>query len=311
MRITVNGLPCDYVGAVTIGGSLSEIGRKAEFEIVRPGVGLAAPPTSLGSVVSIVEDGREVFYGTVWSRSVDDETAFTRVTCFDPMVYLSKSDVKSGAFAQKTPEEITATLAGEIGIPCGALASTGVKLNYNARGKTIYDAIKGAYAEASKVTGLPYYLLCTGRALSVIPKGAYSGAMLAYREDVSPGSLLSTNYAEELSELVSKVVVQDETKGEESVYYGATQYGIVQKVFQKENDKPAAVAARHLMYDIKTDARVQCIGDFALLSGYSCSVVSRNMTNFFYIDSDSHRYENGIHITDLTLNLKNEEGGKK
>lgn len=115
-------------------------------------------------------NGSTVFAGIVWTRDLSSKAQFIKVTCYDPLIYLQKSNVCYN-FREMTAEGIASQVASDLGVSIGSLASTGVTMNLVAIDKTAYDTIMTAYTKASKSTGVKYLPRYEDNTLHIIEKG--------------------------------------------------------------------------------------------------------------------------------------------
>ena len=84
-------------------------------------------------------------------------------------------------------------------------------------------------------------------------------------------------------------------------------YGIYQSIYKKEKGVNAKKAAKKLLTGITSTASVEAIGNCACVSGYAVNIQDNasGLIGRFYIDSDSHKYENGTHTMSLQLAFEN------
>ncbi len=233
---------------------------------------------------------------------VDDNRASQTITAYDPLIYLCKSESARTVFNKQSAERITASLASEVEIPVGKLASTGTALNMNVRGKNIYEAMMEAYTAASKVTGEKYYPVYKNNAMHMLEVGEMTNPVIEYLDEPVVGAMVGVKYKESLEELVSKVKIVGDIKEKLSeVEKDSGRYGTIQKVYKKENDKSSSTAARNMLKGVKTEADIQCVGSWDYRTGYSVNVKTPLLNSVFYITADSHTYEDGIHLCTLTL----------
>lgn len=90
-------------------------------------------------------------------------------------------------------------------------------------------------------------------------------------------------------------------------------YGMIQDVVQKEKDKDPVAAAKNLIKGVERKASLQCLGDVACITGYGVKVKEAytGLTGLFWIDSDSHTFQDGQHTMQLTLNFVNTMDAKE
>lgn len=95
-----------------------------------------------------------------------------------------------------------------------------------------------------------------------------------------------------------------EVKNEKQV----KKYGIYQQIYKKEKGVNEKTAAKNLLQGVEKRVTVNGIdGNLACIAGNGVVVCDKaaGLNGLFWIDSDTHTWENGIHTMDLELNFKN------
>ena len=220
------------------------------------------------------------------------------------MFYINNSDI-SKVF-DDTPEAITAWICSHLGVPFGSAAPTGIKVYLPWLGKKAYEAIMAAYTTASRQNGKKYIpLMQNVNQVCVIEKGALCGAVLD-----GGYNLTEATYKTSLQKLVDRVIVTDKNGNQTSVVEDAgaqSKYGVVQRVYKQEEGKDAASEAKALLHVMDQSATVTATSDTRAVSGYAIAVqeATTGLYGKFYIESDTHTFEDGKEMMQLTLAFSN------
>ncbi len=297
----------EIVEKITWSGDTRQVARKLSFSIASKATDhyLPKPKLSEGDSVLLKDDaGKVVFGGILFDIDKSGGSNTTTYLAFDLMFYINQSQL-SRVF-DDTPENITSAVCSELGVPFGGAAHTGIKVYMPCFGKTGYEVIMMGYTAASRQNSKKYMpLMKNVNQLWVIEKGAYSGAVLE-----GGYNLTDSNYKTSLQKLVNKVLITDKTgkivdKIEDTA--SMKKYGVVQKIYQKEDGKDAKTEAKALMEGIEQAGSVSGISDVRAISGYSIAVQEpvSGLYGLFYIESDTHTFENGKATMQLTLAFQN------
>lgn len=302
------------VEKVTWSGDSKQVARKLVFSIATRSTDRFLPKVTINEGDSVLfKDGdRTLFGGPVFDIEKSASGNLTTYTAFDLMFYINNSDI-SKVF-DDTPEAITAWICSHLGVPLGSAASTGIKVYLPWLGKKAYEAIMAAYTTASRQNGKKYIpLMRNVSQVCVIEKGALCGVVLD-----GSYNLTEATYKTSLQKLVDRVIATDKNGNQTSVVEdtGAqSKYGVVQRVYKQEEGKDAASEAKALLYIMDQSATVTATSDTRAVSGYAIAVqeATTGLYGKFYIESDTHTFEDGKEMMQLTLAFSNmmdeKEGG--
>lgn len=139
----------------------------------------------------------------------------------------------------------------------------------------------------------------------VIEKGALCGVVLD-----GSYNLTEATYKTSLQKLVDRVIVTDKNGNQTSVVEDAgaqSKYGVVQRVYKQEEGKDATSEAKSLLYIMDQSATVTAASDTRAVSGYAIAVqeATTGLYGKFYIESDTHTFEDGKEMMQLTLAFSN------
>jgi len=288
-------------------GTDTQASRQITFSIpVNPyDKGFKNAPIKLGDIVTLYSDKEKLFVGVVTSREKSAAIGTASYTAKDFMHYLLRSST-SRKFVNKTPEQITKQICTEAGIKCGDLAKTGVNIpKLIFEDQNLYGIILKAYRKAVGKTKKKYMLTMDGKKLSVIVKGKDSKVTLDQGKDITDAS-----YSDTTDNMVNLVKIYNESMqqvGKVEKKKLTQKYGIYQSTYTKEDGVDAKKEAEALMVGITKEASVEAIGDIRAVSGKSLVIYDKatGLNGKFYITSDTHTFENGVHTMQLELAWKN------
>lgn len=290
---------------VTWSGDTKQVARKISFTIAKKQTDYYLPKITINigdKILMQTDSGKTLFYGVIWD--VDRKTSSSTVSyvAFDFLIYITKSDIN--AVYNTTPEEVVKRIAQEFAIPTGKIAQTGIRVYMPCFGKGAYETIMMGYTAASKQNGKKYIPLIQDRnKLSVIEKGSLCGVIMD-----STYNLQDSSYKQSLDNMVNKVIIKNsDGKVLGTVTKASPDGGTIQKVYTQEDGKNAQAEAKAMLKVLEETASVSGIGDVRALSGYAL-IIQEETTGLygrFYIESDTHTFEKGVHTMQLTLEFDN------
>jgi hypothetical protein len=85
-------------------------------------------------------------------------------------------------------------------------------------------------------------------------------------------------------------------------------YGVYQSTYKKEKGVNAKTEAQAMLIGITKEASVEAVGNTKAVSGYRIGIHDKatGLSGMFYITSDTHTFENGVHTMSLELSWDNE-----
>lgn len=296
------------ISDVTWSGDYQQVSRTLEFNVINPvndkNAGKNVPIPEIGDHIWFYMDGETFFTGHVWQRDQTSTDQFTRILCYDWLIYMTKSQI-SKVYKNCTPEGIAEGFCDEYKLQKGSFARTRVKRDYVAMGQTYYDVIMAAYTYASKKTGKKYMPIQWKRKVSVIEKGSY---ILTTMLD-SEYNLLGSTFSENLDEMVNKVIVYDQNanvvikKGNRD---WEMTYGLLQAAIQSSDGEDNETIAKNALHDMGREATVSALGNKETVTGRGIGVKDKHtgLIGVFHIDNDKHSFKDNTYTMELTLHLE-------
>ena len=305
---------CDITKAVSCiswSGSVSQAARNAEIEVIHApddkNVNALKLNIGAGDIIILYENGHLLFYGEVQNSRKTGETGTVSYSSYDLLNHLLRS---TGVyrFANTTAEEIAEKVCVDLKIKKGSIAETKAAIKKMLiDGDSFYDIIMKAYTKATRQTREKYVCRMDGDKLSVVKKGEVVKKFV-----LEEGyNITGAEYEETIENMVNVVKIYNDKGiqiGEVRNDKHVARYGIYQGIYKKEKGVNEKNAAETLLQGIEKRVTLDGInGDIACIAGNGVEVFDRTagLSGLFWIDSDTHTWENGIHTMNLELNFKN------
>lgn len=301
----------DAVSAVLWGGSVSQAARTAEITLINAPDDRNIKNLKLnigaGDTVKLYEAGRLIFLGQVDAAKKTNETGTVTYTCYDLLKHLLNSTGIYN-FSDTTAEKITEKVCADLGIKTGKITETKAAIKKMiVDGDTFYDIIMKAYTKAAGQTGEKYICRMDGPELSVEVKGEIvENFVLAEGYNIT-----NAGYEETIENMVNAVKIYDDAgvqMGEVKNDEWIEKYGTFQQAYKKEKGISEQAAAQNMLRGIEKRVTADGInGNLRCIAGNGVEVYdsSTGITGLFWIDSDTHTWENGTHTMSLELNFQN------
>ena len=299
------------VQSVSWGGSVSQAARTAELSVINApydkNIKKLKLKISAGDVIELHEKNNLIFLGEVITKEKKGETGTVTYSCMDLLNHLLRS---TGTYnlSDTTAEAITRKLCSDFKIVTGSIEETKTPIHKMIiDGSCIYDMIMMAYTKAAAQTGKKYICRMEGKKLSVRKKGiVVKNYVLDEKRNMTDSS-----QQESIENMVNVVKIYDDTGnqiGEVKKDSWVKRYGIYQSVYKKEEGVNETLAAANMLAGVEKKVTVDGInGNLKCIAGNGVKVHDRTtgLNGLFWIDSDTHTWENGIHTMSLELNFQN------
>lgn len=298
----------EYVVSTSWGGSKGEVARKLEIAVVNAPHDPNIKPITINLADRLYlfdEDGTELFRGFVFDRERNSNTGTVTYVAYDMLIYTLKSTATYN-FKDKTAETIAKVVCDDIEVPVGSLASTGISQKLIVSSLSIYEIIMRAYTQAHQQNGKLYMVTSSKDLLNVIEMGNVV-CDIELSEDTN---ITSSSYKESINSMINKVRIYDSDGnqlGEVEDSSLIKKYGIFQTTYTKEDGKDANTTAKSMFSPVASTVSIECVGYTKAVTGSGVIVRddTTGLSGLFWIEADTHRWENGIHIMALTLTFKN------
>lgn len=313
------------VRKVTWSGNRQQVARKLIFDYAQD----PRDPNLQNYIINVGEtvfgydeDGGLQFQGNVYAIEKDVQASHTVITAYDNLFVLSKSKTTHN-YHEITPEAITKSICEELGVKVGNIAATNTSVSFVASRKTGYQIIMAAYTEACKTLnkGLKdddpkkklYHPVMNGDALDVILKGTLIEGFEAH--DLA--NITHSSYKESIEHIVNQVLVTDDKGNMTSISRdddSIKKYSMFQDVYKQNPNDNVQEQIDALMKKPERTGTMELLGDYKVKSSYSIKVTESLFPAKFWIKSDTHTFEHGVHTMHIEAefeNLMNEEKAEK
>ena len=300
-----------YITSVTWSGSAKQAARTVAFSVAYSPNDKSVKNLNikLGDKITFhpgyPDDKKTKFIGIITQRERKSEAGELQYTATDGMMHLLRS---SGTYriVNKTPEKITQMICKDVKVKTGSLAKTKIsipKIFFQER--PYYEIIMAAYTKAYRKNKKKYIAQMNGDKLEVIQKGK-----IIPNFHIRQGERITdSSYTEDLESMVNRVYIYDSNNnkiGSVSNSNWVKKYGVFQNTISVDSGNGKTEAKAELQGINKT-ASLTMIGDYRCVSGLGV-IIEDSRTGLkgkFWIENDSHEWNDGIYTTTLELAFKN------
>lgn len=251
------------------------------------------PSVAVGDPVRLLDDGgKEIFLGSV--HELEREPEAVTLTAYDRGIYLTRNELY-GVYAG-TGKTVAAKIAGELGIPLGAVEDDGL------RRTIVTGAGMSAFSILRKAVGEGREIAIRDGALTVT-KGGGKAVLLR------PERVLEAASRASIREMVNRAVVVGRngcTLASAQNIGDITACGRFQQVLGKDGD--AVAQAKAALKGRGLSARVTLLGDLSPRCGGTVEVhrPQWGLEGLYTVTAHEHRWEKGLFTTSLSLEGINE-----
>lgn len=225
------------------------------------------------------------------------------------MGYFLKNNYGTYNFKNVIPESVAQRVCTEYSIPIYNLASTGFTFSRKFSNVSIQQIIDTAYTLASESNGNKYMTRFIGAALYIFVKGEPKSTTII--EGVS--NLQNMTYTISSDGMFNAVKVYDSDgnyiSSQENSENAPSKYGLRTKIIVKRDntDIQGQIKAIFEDNDIERTINVNVLATNDMISGSAITLrePQTQQNGLFWIDEDTHTWQNGLHTATLTLNFKN------
>ncbi len=251
----------------------------------------------------------EVFEGRIFYRKRTSGSYSFDFTCYDDLIFLAKSQMRM--VIKGTVAEGIKQVCQEINIPVGTLPETlNAAVDLLVDGKSGTEALRMLLDQqqtADKAAGkeTAYLPVCLQGKITVVAKGELIEGYTASADT----NVISADHSESVQDMVNRVKAVDDNGTVCQMFTindDVTHFGMIQKIYKMQPPKKGATvdntaAAKATLVQQKDESSLKGTGFIQCITGYSILVQEEQLQGKFYIKSDSHQFENGQHMMNLTL----------
>ncbi len=297
-----------YIQSITWSGSARQAPRQVTFSLAFSPLdkNMDTLDIKLGDKITLYNETRNrIFVGYVSAREKKSEAGTLSYTAKDNMSHLLRSK-GTYKFTNKKPEEIAKLVAADVGIVCRDVAATKITIPkcFFAE-RPIYEIVMAGYTYAHKKNKKVYIAQIDDRELDVIEKGKIIPDFHLKQGE----RIVTSSYTETNDNMVNRVAIYNSDNKKIGTISNAgwvKKYGVFQEALTVDSGD-GKKEAKNMLTGIEKTANVSCLGDVRCVSGRGVIIkdTATGLNGKFWIESDSHTWENNSHTMELELAFKN------
>ena len=277
------------------------------YKHARSGIDVEAGNQCIFSV-----DGQERFRGILMSQSQNNKKQLT-FTAYDNGIYLANNK-DTFQYENKTASDIFKDCCKRFNIPTGEVASCSYKIPELTKPKTTaFDAITDALSLDFDATGIRHYVSSDKGKLSLLTRREN---ILQWVIEVGK-NLVGYNYSKSIEDIKTRMKMiskEGTTIAEKAVASLESKIGIFQDIEQPDESLTTAqvnALVSSMLEEKSTPKRSLSItapGIADVISGIGVYTIipELGLSRTFYVDEDTHTFEDNKHTMSLKLNFAND-----
>ena len=257
-------------------------------------------------------DGVELFRGIIMSQTQSNQKKL-QFTAYDNGIYLANNK-DTFCYENKTASDVFRDCCTRFGLPMGEAASCSYKIPELTKSKTTaFDAIADALSLDFDATGIRHYVASSKGKLSLLTRREN---ILQWVIEVGQ-NITSYSYSRSIEDIKTRVKMvskEGTTVAEKSNAELEKKIGIFQEIDQPDESLTTAQVndlIESIMEEKGTPERtltVEAMGIAEVISGIGVYIIipELEISRTFYVDEDTHTFEDNKHTMSLKLNYAND-----
>lgn len=257
-------------------------------------------------------DGVELFRGIIMSQTQSNQKKL-QFTAYDNGIYLANNK-DTFCYENKTASDVFRDCCTRFGLPMGEVASCSYKIPELTKSKTTaFDAIADALSLDFDATGIRHYVASSKGMLSLLTRREN---ILQWVIEVGQ-NITSYSYSRSIEDIKTRVKMvskEGTTVAEKSNAELEKKIGIFQEIDQPDESLTTAQVndlIESIMEEKGTPERtlsVEAVGIAEVISGIGVYIIipELEISRTFYVDKDTHTFEDNKHTMSLKLNYAND-----
>ena len=257
-------------------------------------------------------DGVELFRGIIMSQTQSNQKKL-QFTAYDNGIYLANNK-DTFCYENKTASDVFRDCCTRFGLPMGEVAKCSYKIPELTKSKTTaFDAIADALSLDFDATGIRHYVASSKGKLSLLTRREN---ILQWAIEVGQ-NITSYSYSRSIEDIKTRVKMvskEGTTVAEKSNAELEKKIGIFQEIDQPDESLTAAQVndlIESIMEEKGTPERtlsVEAMGIAEVISGIGVYIIipELEISRTFYVDEDTHTFEDNKHTMSLKLNYAND-----
>ena len=257
-------------------------------------------------------DGTELFRGIIMAQTQSHQKKL-QFTAYDNGIYLANNK-DTFCYENKTASDVFRDCCARFGLPVGEVAKCSYKIPELTKSKTTaFDAIADALSLDFDATGIRHYVASSKGKLSLLTRREN---ILQWVIEVGQ-NITSYSYSRSIEDIKTRVKMvskEGTTVAEKSNAELEKKIGIFQEIDQPDESLTAAQVndlIASIMEEKGTPERtltVEAMGIAEVISGIGVYIIipELGISRTFYVDEDTHTFEDNQHTMSLKLNYAND-----
>ena len=257
-------------------------------------------------------DGVELFRGIIMSQTQSNQKKL-QFTAYDNGIYLANNK-DTFCYENKTASDVFRDCCTRFGLPMGEVSKCSYKIPELTKSKTTaFDAIADALSLDFDATGIRHYVASRKGKLSLLTRREN---ILQWVIEVGQ-NITSYSYSRSIEDIKTRVKMvskEGTTVAEKSNAELEKKIGIFQEIDQPDESLTAAQVndlIESIMEEKGTPERtlsVEAMGIAEVISGIGVYIIipELEISRTFYVDEDTHTFEDNKHTMSLKLNYAND-----
>lgn len=257
-------------------------------------------------------EGVELFRGIIMSQTQSNQKKL-QFTAYDNGIYLANNK-DTFCYENKTASDVFRDCCTRFGLPMGEVASCSYKIPELTKSKTTaFDAIADALSLDFDATGIRHYVASSKGKLSLLTRREN---ILQWVIEVGQ-NITSYSYSRSIEDIKTRVKMvskEGTTVAEKSNAELEKKIGIFQEIDQPDESLTTAQVndlIESIMEEKGTPERtlsVEAVGIAEVISGIGVYIIipELEISRTFYVDEDTHTFEDNKHTMSLKLNYAND-----
>lgn len=257
-------------------------------------------------------DGVELFRGIIMSQTQSNQKKL-QFTAYDNGIYLANNK-DTFCYENKTASDVFRDCCTRFGLPMGEVASCSYKIPELTKSKTTaFDAIADALSLDFDATGIRHHVASSKGKLSLLTRREN---ILQWVIEVGQ-NITSYSYSRSIEDIKTRVKMvskEGTTVAEKSNAELEKKIGIFQEIDQPDESLTTAQVndlIESIMEEKGTPERtltVEAMGIAEVISGIGVYIIipELEISRTFYVDEDTHTFEDNKHTMSLKLNYAND-----
>lgn len=257
-------------------------------------------------------NGKELFRGIIMTQTQSNKKTLT-FTAYDNGIYLANNK-DTFTYENKTASEVFKDCCTRFGLPMGEVANCSYKIPELTKSKTTaFDAIADALSLDFDATGIRHYVASEKGNLKLLTRREN---IMQWVIEVGQ-NLTSYSYTRSIEDIKTRVKMvskEGTTLAEKKNAALEKKIGVFQEI-DKPDESLTTAQINDLISSILDEKstpertlNVEAVGIAEVISGIGVYIIipEMNLSRTFYVDEDTHVFEDNKHTMTLKLNYAND-----